>query len=133
MRKYECKNEMIRNFRQQDGSLNEPVIAKVAAIEASEFLGVAIGINPSLGWIRMEHGELMFLFNKGCYKMIHEEVQDIYGSLKKLKELEGMYFALEDPEVCALYFQVFLSSLNLMIFTAETMVVLNGGDVDDYE
>ena len=55
-----------------------------------------------------------------CEK-IHDICQAVYGMKHPSNELEGLYLAREDEQICLLYYQVFVGMLEINITSAEVL------------
>ena len=55
-----------------------------------------------------------------CEK-IHDICQAVYGMKHLSDELEGLYLAREDEQICLLYYQVFVGMLEININSAEVL------------
>lgn len=133
MNKCKIKQEMIRNFKKEDGTIDVVAIVKLASRESADFYSALLEGGRCLPCLRIMHQDLMLLLRAEYYQALHEVLQKIYESVCKGQELEGMYFALEDPEFSERYFKAFMASFDFMIFAAEAMVIVHGGDLNDDE
>ena len=71
-------------------------------------------------WQRFNHTLEMHLRSVECEK-IHDICQAVYGMKHPSDELEGLYLAREDEQICLLYYQVFVGMLEINITSAEVL------------
>jgi methylenetetrahydrofolate reductase (NADPH) len=71
-------------------------------------------------WQRFNHTLEMHLRSVECEK-IHDICQAVYGMKHPSNELEGLYLAREDEQICLLYYQVFVGMLEININSAEVL------------
>lgn len=126
MKGYKSKGELIKDFRNADGSLNKAAVVRMATVEAAELYGVAYGTALSVQWLREMTVDMAMMFDSGNYRLLHDTLQKVYGLGQKDKELEGMYLVLENKEASELYFKMFVSAIDMMVFSSETMIAAAG-------
>ncbi|WP_208913383.1 hypothetical protein, partial [[Ruminococcus] torques] len=71
-------------------------------------------------WQRFNHTLEQHLRSVECEK-IHDICQAVYGMKHLSDELEGLYLAREDEQICLLYYQVFVGMLEININSAEVL------------
>ena len=99
---------MIGHMKNADGSINNKNVVLSAACEAAELFQCMMAVNQKLeDWQRFNHTLEMHLRSVECEK-IHDE-------------LEGLYLAREDEQICLLYYQVFVGMLEININSAEVL------------
>ena len=80
-----------------------------------------MSVNQKLeDWQRFNHTLEMHLRSVECEK-IHDICQAVYGMKHPSNELEGLYLAREDEQICLLYYQVFVGMLEININSAEVL------------
>lgn len=121
------KEYMISHMRNEDGSIHIKNVVLAAASEAAELFQCMIAMDGDFAdWKRLID-RLNWHLDSCDYEKIHDICQALYAMKHLTDELEGLYLAREDKEICALYCQVFIGMLDLILFSAEAMVGLNGG------
>ena len=92
-----------------------------AACEAAELFQCMMSVNQKLeDWQRFNHTLEQHLRSVECEK-IHDICQAVYGMKHPSDELEGLYLAREDEQICLLYYQVFVGMLEININSAEVL------------
>ena len=115
------KAYMIGHMRNANGSLNNKNLVLSAEFEAAELFQCMMEINQKLDdWQRFNHTLNMHLRSVECEK-IHDICQAVYAMRHPSKELEGLYLAREDEQICLLYYQVFVGMLEININSAEVL------------
>jgi hypothetical protein len=122
------KEYMIGHMKEMDGTMNVRNIVLSAACEASELLVSMIQSSLNLSDWRRFISRLQLLADAEEYENIHAICQTVFSMHNIHGELEGLYLAREDNEVCKLYYRVFVGMLDLSLFSAEAMYELMGGD-----
>ncbi len=112
---------MIGHMRNADGSINNKNVVLSAACEAAELFQCMMAVNQRLDdWQRFNNTLDMHLRSAECEK-IHDICQAVYRMRQPSKELEGLYLAREDEQICLLYYQVFVGMLEININSAEVL------------
>lgn len=98
---------MVGHMKNADGSINNKNVVLSAACEAAELFQCMMSVNQKLeDWQRFNHTLELHLRSVECEK-IHDICQAVYGMKHPSDELEGLYLAREDEQICLLYYQVF--------------------------
>ena len=112
---------MIGHMRNADGSINNKNVVLSAACEAAEVFQCMMQVCQKLDdWQRFIGTLDQHLRAVDCEK-IHDICQAVYGMKQRSKELEGLYLAREDEQICLLYYQVFVGMLEININSAEVL------------
>ena len=112
---------MIGHMKNADGSINNKNVVLSAACEAAELFQCMMSVNQKLeDWQRFNHTLELHLRSVECEK-IHDICQAVYGMKHLSDELEGLYLAREDEQICLLYYQVFVGMLEININSAEVL------------
>lgn len=112
---------MVGHMKNADGSINNKNVMLSAACEAAELFQCMMSVNQKLeDWQRFNHTLEMHLRSVECEK-IHDICQAVYGMKHPSNELEGLYLAREDEQICLLYYQVFVGMLEININSAEVL------------
>lgn len=112
---------MVGHMKNVDGSINNKNVVLSAACEAAELFQCMMAVNQKLeDWQRFNHTLEMHLRSVECEK-IHDICQAVYGMKHSSDELEGLYLAREDEQICLLYYQVFVGMLEINITSAEVL------------
>ena len=112
---------MVGHMKNADGSINNKNVVLSAACEAAELFQCMMSVNQKLeDWQRFNHTLEMHLRSVECEK-IHDICQAVYGMKHPSNELEGLYLAREDEQICLLYYQVFVGMLEININSAEVL------------
>ena len=113
--------EIPGHMKNADGSINNKNVVLSAACEAAELFQCMMSVNQKLeDWQRFNHTLEMHLRSVECEK-IHDICQAVYGMKHPSNELEGLYLAREDEQICLLYYQVFVGMLEINITSAEVL------------
>lgn len=95
---------MVGHMKNADGSINNKNVVLSAACEAAELFQCMMSVNQKLeDWQRFNHTLEMHLRSVECEK-IHDICQALYGMKHPSNELEGLYLAREDEQICLLYY-----------------------------
>jgi len=112
---------MVGHMKNADGSINNKNVVLSAACEAAELFQCMMSVNQKLeDWQRFNNTLEMHLRSVECEK-IHDICQALYGMKHPSDELEGLYLAREDEQICLLYYQVFVGMLEINITSAEVL------------
>ena len=112
---------MVGHMKNADGSINNKNVVLSAACEAAELFQCMMSVNQKLeDWQRFNHTLEQHLRSVECEK-IHDICQAVYGMKHPSDELEGLYLAREDEQICLLYYQVFVGMLEININSAEVL------------
>ena len=112
---------MVGHMKNADGSINNKNVVLSAAGEAAELFQCMMSVNQKLeDWQRLNHTLEQHLRSVECEK-IHDICQAVYGMKHPSDELEGLYLAREDEQICLLYYQVFVGMLEININSAEVL------------
>lgn len=124
------KTYMVKNMRNGDGSANTRNVVLAAACEAVDLFQCMVLMDRDFGdWTQFIFRLEQYL-QCGDFEKIHDICQTLYAIKHLTEELEGLYLVREDGELCALYYQVFVGMLDLTLFSAKTMLEMNGGEKD---
>ena len=95
---------MVGHMKNADGSINNKNVVLSAAGEAAELFQCMMSVNQKLeDWQRFNHTLEQHLRSVECEK-IHDICQAVYGMKHPSDELEGLYLAREDEQICLLYY-----------------------------
>lgn len=112
---------MIGHMRNADGSINNKNVVLSAACEAAELFQCMMQVSQKLDdWQRFLVTLDQHLRSVDCEK-IHDICQAVYAMKQCSRELEGLYLAREDEQICLLYYQVFVGMLEININSAEVL------------
>ena len=112
---------MIGHMRNADGSINNKNVVLSAACEAAELFQCMMQVSQKLDdWQRFLVTLDQHLRSVDCEK-IHDNCQAVYAMKQCSGELEGLYLAREDEQICLLYYQVFVGMLEININSAEVL------------
>lgn len=109
------KEFMIKNMRNEDGSINMKNFTLTAACESMEFFKSMISINNYLSdeLFRFIESLNRYLRN-GDYETINSICQTMYGMFNSSDKMEGLSLVCsDDKEICQLYCQIFIGMLDL--------------------
>ena len=91
---------MVGHMKNADGSINNKNVVLSAACEAAELFQCMMSVNQKLeDWQRFNNTLEMHLRSVECEK-IHDICQALYGMKHPSDELEGLYLAREDEQIC---------------------------------
>ncbi|MDO5392773.1 MAG: hypothetical protein Q4F24_17015 [Eubacteriales bacterium] len=122
------KDYMIGHMKTENGKPNTENIVFAAACEAVELFQCLIMVDKDFtDWFRFVR-KLESYLQSGDYEKIHDVCQTLYAMKNLTEELEGLYLAREDAQICDMYYRVFVGMLDLTLFSTETMTKLNGGN-----
>lgn len=124
---------MVGHMKNADGSINNKNVVLSAACEAAELFQCMMAVNQKLeDWQRFNHTLEMHLRSVECEK-IHDICQAVYGMKHPSNELEGLYLAREDEQICLLYYQVFVGMLEININSAEVLYKQKEETINEYD
>ena len=120
------KGYMISHMRNSDNSVNIKNVVLGASCEASEAFQCMLMLDENFeDWMRFIDRLEVYLKAK-AFNTIHDLCQTMYGMKHRNEELEGLYLVREDPELCELYYQVFVGLLDINLSTVENMTTMKG-------